>query len=360
MGKINLPEGVQNAAAQGAKAFNDGAKAVRKAMLPVEKGIGDATDKLVSAAGDVRDKAFGAANIARDSVVGALDLNGDGNLDIEDVIILGLRVPSIRIQRSDFLRAEFMKRYPKETIDDAIAHTPAHAGIPRADIDRIADDVISFERNCAAGISAALGVPGGAAMAATIPADIVQYYAYMLRAAQKLMYLYGFPEIDTCEKGQSFDSETINLLTICLGVMFGVAGANKAIRAFAGALANGMEKKLLRAALTKGTIYPIVKRVFNFFQVKMTKEVFAGFFKKAIPAVGGVIGGTLTYVSFKPCCDKLKASLRETMLANPEQAITPEEERIIAELRDEVSDAPDDEADAEPAGNEPEDGEESD
>ncbi len=31
---------------------------------------------------------------------------------------------------------------------------------------------------------------------------------------QKLLYLYGFPEIDTTEKGQKFDSETINVLDI--------------------------------------------------------------------------------------------------------------------------------------------------
>ena len=53
--------------------------------------------------------------------------------------------------------------------------------------------MINFERNCVSGISAALGMPGGVAMSATIPADIVQYYGYTLRAAQKLMYLYGFP-----------------------------------------------------------------------------------------------------------------------------------------------------------------------
>lgn len=41
----------------------------------------------------------------------------------------------------------------------------------------------------------------------------------------------------------------------------------------------------------------------------MTKEIFTGSFKKAIPVVGGVIGGGITYVSFKPCCDKLKGSL---------------------------------------------------
>ena len=49
----------------------------------------------------------------------------------------------------------------------------------------------------------------------------------------------------------------------------------------------------------------------------MTKEIFAGFFKKAIPLVGGVVGGGITYATFKPCCDKLKNVLEDTYLSNP-------------------------------------------
>ncbi|MEG0359953.1 MAG: hypothetical protein RR598_11865, partial [Anaerorhabdus sp.] len=79
----------------------------------------------------------------------------------------------------------------------------------------------------------------------------------------------------------------------------------------------GVEKQLMSKALTKGTIYPIVKSVSKWFGVKMTKTVFTGFFKKAIPVIGGVIGGGLTFLSFKPCCDKLKISLQDTLLSNP-------------------------------------------
>ena len=57
----------------------------------------------------------------------------------------------------------------------------------------------------------------------------------------------------------------------------------------------------------------------------MTKEVFAGFFKKAIPVVGGVIGGGLTYATFKPCCDKLKNVLENTYLSNPNYKEKPED-----------------------------------
>ena len=168
-------------------------------------------------------------------------------------------------------------------------------------------------------------------MVATIPADIAQYYGYMLRATQKLLYLYGFPEIDTAEKGEKFDAETMNILIVCLGVMYGVAGANNALKVMAKALATGVEKKLLNTALTKGTIYPIVKNVAKWFGQKMTKEIFAGFFKKAIPVVGGVVGGGLTFVSFKPCCDKLKASLQDTLLSNPDHKESEEESAITIE-----------------------------
>ncbi len=254
---------------------------------------------------------------SKDKITTAMDANGDGNIDIQDIIILGLRIPGIGINRRNFLEKEFSKKYSRETVERAIETTPINAGIPLNEINKIADEVIAFERNCVTGISAALGTPGGAAMAATIPADIIQYYGYMLRATQKLMYLYGFPEINIHEKGQAFDTETLNILTICLGVMYGVAGANNAIKSIAKALAVGVEKKLINTALTKGTVYPIVKSIAKWFGVKMTKEVFAGFFKKAIPVVGGVIGGGITFVSFKPCCDKLKNSLKDTLLTNP-------------------------------------------
>ena len=266
---------------------------------------------------------------SKEAVVKLLDQDGNGQIDSVDIILLALKVPGVKIDRAKFLQKEFFKNHPQEVIDVALASTPAQAGISLEEINKIADEVIKFERNAVSGISLALGIPGGVAMAATIPADIAQYYGYMLRATQKLMYLYGFPEIDTSVEGEKFDSETLNILIVCLGVMYGVAGANNAIKAMAKALACGVEKKLINTALTKGTIYPIVKSVSKWFGVRMTKEVFAGFFKKAIPVVGGVIGSGITYVSFKPCCDKLKSALQDTLLSNPDHQEAAEENIII-------------------------------
>ncbi|MCI8911035.1 MAG: hypothetical protein HFG09_10230 [Oscillibacter sp.] len=261
-----------------------------------------------------------------------LDQNGDGEIGIDDMIILALNTPGVHVTRASFLEKELFKNYPQDVIDRAIAETPAQAGISSKDIDRIADAVIAFERNCVSGISAALGAPGGWAMVATIPADIVQYYGYTLRAVQKLLYLYGFPEIRMGAEGMDLDSETMNAIILCLGVMNGVAGANNAIKGMAHALAKGIEKRLLNMALTKGAFYPFVKSVMKWFGVRLTKEIFAGFFKKAIPVVGGVVGGGITFLSFKPCCDRLKDALQDTMLSNPSHVSSEEENEVVEKI----------------------------
>ncbi len=316
---------------------------IKDAVDNVSAQSGDVLQSATKTVSSIGKKAGDLVSGSKDMIVNAVDANGNGQVDIEDFIIMGLRTPGIGINRESFLRAELRKDYSKEKIEDAVNNTPAHAGITVEEINKHADQVIAYERNCVTGISTALGMPGGAAMAATIPADMVQYYGFMLRAAQKLLYLYGFPQIDVSEKENVFDSETLNMLTICIGVMFGVAGANQALRAIANALAQGVEKKLLRAALTKGTIYPIVKNIAKWFGQNMTKKVFAGFFKNAIPVIGGVVGGTITFVSFAPCCNKLKSTLQNTVLSNPELQgeETALEQVVISEVDDSYQPAPD-------------------
>lgn len=287
-------------------------KAINKA-----KDVGENTkNKLVKSTKNIAQKTTEKIDVSKNNVIKAMDQNGDGELTIEDVIIAGLKIPGIKIKRNEFLKKEFITRYPEDVVEKIIENTPAYANIPIEEVDKIADNVIKYERLQVSGISTALSMPGGVAMVATLPTDIAQYYGYMLRVTQKLLYLYGFPEINIKDE-QLLDSATMNTIIVCMGVMYGVAGANTALKTMAKALGTGVEKKLINTALTKGTIYPIVKSVSKWFNVRMTKEVFAGFFKKSIPVVGGVIGGGITYATFKPCCDRLKNTLRETRLSNP-------------------------------------------
>lgn len=308
----------------------DSAQSKVKELTPkLSQGLNDMVQKTGEALSDGKTKVLDAGINAKDTVMEVLDVNRNGQIDIEDIIILGMKTPGVRVDRSAFLRNELKIHYDSQTVNKAIKTSPLCAGIPTEDINKIADAVIQHERMFVSGIAAALGAPGGAAMLATIPADIIQYYGYTLIAAQKLMYLYGFPEIISSEDGAQIDTPTMNTLIVAMGVMFGVAGAHNAIKAMATALGIGVEKQLLKKALTKGAIYPIVKNVAKWFGIRMTKEVFAGFFKKAIPVAGGIVGGGITYFSFKPCCDNLKASLMDTKLSNAEHKASAKETEIF-------------------------------
>lgn len=328
---------IKDAVNKGINSVQSGTKKFNDTVAPkIVKGVGDAVQKTGDTLNAGKTAVLDAGSTAKSALMEQMDTNHDGKVDIEDIILLGLKTPGVRVERSKFLANEFRIHYDAETIDKAIKTNPAAANIPIDDINKIAEAVIQHERYFVSGISAALGAPGGAAMAATIPTDIIQYYGYTLRAAQELMYLYGFPEIVSADEEVQIDTPTMNTLILAMGVMFGVAGANNAIKAMAKALGVGVEKQLMKKALTKGTIYPIVKSTAKWFGVKMTKEVFSGFFKKAIPIAGGVIGGGITYFSFKPCCERLKESLMDTKLSNPNHNETQEETEIFESIAREV------------------------
>ena len=294
----------------------------------IEQSFSDLATTAKNTAMDITSKTKDIAVDSKQKIVTAIDENGDNKIDIEDIIIISLKTPGVGINRNEFLTKEFKNKMSDEEIQKAINTNPMQSGISLDEINKIADEVIKYERNCVTGISTALGMPGGAAMVATLPADITQYYGYMLRAAQKLMYLYGFPQIDISENKQQFDSETLNILIICLGVMYGVAGASNVIKAMAKGLSKGIGKKIMSTALTKGVWYPVVKKIAKWFGVNMTKKMLVGIVDKSLPVIGGVIGGGITYASFKPCCDKLKNSLQDTMLSNPNYVETDEEKEF--------------------------------
>lgn len=280
-----------------------------------------------------------AVEKAKLAAINAIDENGNGKIDLEDVIIKSLKTPGIKINRAEFLAKTLKKRFPQETIDAAIAESPMRANIAQAEIDKMANEAINFERTCVSGISAALSAPGGVAMVATVPVDLMQYYAYLLRMAQKLLYLYGFPQIDTEETGEKFNDGTMNTLILCFGVMYGVAGANKALLTVARALGAGLSKKFMKTAVTKGTIYPVLKAILKCFNVKLTKQLASKAINHSLPVIGGVIGGGITFFSFKSCGEKLKKTLRDTYLSNPDYQ-PPFEDKVQKDASDDSGKTP--------------------
>lgn len=230
----------------------------------------------------------------------------DNNI-FEQVLATASTLPMVHIDRKKFLLKELIKFYPKEKVDIAIQNNPAYAGIDISTIDKIANSCINYETNKVSSISFAAGIPGGFAMAGTIPADITQYFAHILRILQKLIYLYGWEEI--LPEDGSIDDDTSNIITLFVGVMFGVNGAASTITKISASAAQKASKNIAAKALTKGTLYPIVKKIAQALGVKMTKDIFARGVSKAIPIIGGIASGGLTYITYKPMAYKLKKYL---------------------------------------------------
>lgn len=260
--------------------------------------------------GDVVESAATGVKEVKDRIVRKI------KVDPEAVIQKAIKLPGVRINREAYLKKELTPRYSEDVVQLAIEKNPAYAGISRADIDEIAKGVVNYETNKVSAISFATGVPGGIAGTSLALVDLAQYFGFLLRAMQKTAYLYGFEDLGL--EAENVTDETMNQLLLFLGVMFGVQGAGKAVQKLAASTAVRVSKSLAGKALTKGTIYPVVKSVAKFLGQRMTKQIFANGVSKVVPVVGGFINGGLSYVTFKPCLKKLNATFSKLPLSDPE------------------------------------------
>ena len=151
-------------------------------------------------------------------------------------------------------------------------------------------------------------------MAATIPGDVAQYFWHAIVLAQKLAYLYGWP--DFLRNGE-VDEETEWHITLLIGSMMGAASANTALAGISQQLAGEVGKQLPKRALTKTMYYPIVKIVGKWIGIKVTKQSFARVVSKAVPLLGGVVSASVTVLTLRPMAKRLQKHLRGLEYARP-------------------------------------------
>ena len=224
------------------------------------------------------------------------------NTNVADIIATAIKIPGVKVDRESFLLNVF-KDEDAEMRNAILEVGPVNAGISRRELRRLADLIINTRTIAATTASFLAGLPGGLAMLATIPADTLQFFGVALRLAQELSYLYG--EDDLWTNGNvNMDRITSKLVVYC-GVMFGVGGASATVRVVSSALGKQALKKIPQMALTKTFYYPIIKAIAKVVGVKMTKSVFAKGVSKAIPIIGGVFSGGLTFVSMRPMGKRL-------------------------------------------------------
>lgn len=246
-------------------------------------GVVKKTGQLADKAKDLTAEDVKNAGKAAVEKVKNFDPN-DFNLDVPATIPKVLAVQSNVIDRDEFLKEAIGDYISEDMARIAIEEDTKAAGIRRKLVDTIASQIISSEVNKASGVSVAAGSTW-----ATLPADVVQYFGFVLRIVQKLAYLYGSKAFDlTIEDGKLVSEESANELTRLIGVMFDATEAEKDIGT-----------KMGKLTLAKGVVAPV-------------------------PVLGGVLSGGLTYATLRPYAERLKDRLSEQF--EPGTAMTTTEE----------------------------------
>lgn len=224
-----------------------------------------------------------------------------------DILDVTMKMPGIKVNRTEFLMnvfkpfgdvSEIQSKRPVDLFDSEI-------------IEKAAKDVINGQTLKVTAISTAAGIPGGLALFGTVPADLAQYYFHVIVLAQKLGYIYGWSDLQ--EEDGSFSEGAKNVLTVFVGVMFGAQAANEALTALSKSFATQVAKRVSQMALTKTSLYPVIKQIGKWLGVKITKAVFSKGLSKIIPVIGGFLSGGITLATFRPMANKLRNELKTEM-----------------------------------------------
>lgn len=237
--------------------------------------------------------------------------NNGESTNVELIIANALKMPGVKVNRKEFLVKTFGDKLSSDKIPILIDKGPQEVGIGTDKINRMAKSLVNKRTLQSSGTSFAAGLPGGWAMAATIPADTLQFFGVALRLSQELAYMFGYRDF--------WDDDELDLervrseLILFLGVMFGVGGAASTLKVVSSKMAQQALKKLPQKALTKTFYYPIVKKIAALIGVKMTKDTFAKGVSKVIPVVGGVVSGGLTYTSMTKMGNRLRNTMYDSL-----------------------------------------------
>ena len=291
----------------------------------VVKGAGDLANGTVKAVGN----GFNATTKAVGDVAGSAGkeidkvVNGaKGKFDAkpEEVAMQVLeqvsKLPVVKVDRNQFLMDKFGKGLSQEEVGKLLADGPVNI-VSKDKLDKAAKACIMDNVLLSSGASVLAGLPGGIAMAVTIPADVAQYYAMALKLAQELGYIYGFQYL--WSEKDKLTEEAQNTLLLYLGVMLGVSGTGALLRAGDMAIGKQALKSIPQKALTKTLYYPILQKVLKVFGISLTKGTFAKGVSKVLPVVSGVISGGITFATMKPMGENLQKELSKMIDYNEEQ-----------------------------------------
>ncbi|NYJ02424.1 hypothetical protein HNR19_003122 [Nocardioides thalensis] len=217
------------------------------------------------------------------------------------------KLPIVRVDREAFLRKQFGD---SPHLDVILAKGPQEVYSVES-LRKKADSIIKSSATKTSAVSFASGLPANpAVMVAAGGADVAQYFGFAINLAQQIAYLFGEDEL--FETGELSEAAQVRIIAY-LGAMFGAAGAAALVSQTSKVAGQNLGKKVAAQALTKTTWYPLVKKVGALVGRQVTKKTVEKTITKAVPVVGGIVSGGLTYVTFRPMGHRLADTLARNL-----------------------------------------------
>jgi hypothetical protein len=220
-----------------------------------------------------------------------------------------MKLPGAKVNRKSFLEREFKKYSKAELIERIKDAGTGNNGVTSELMDKAAAHVISGHAFTVTAVSFVSGLPGGLAMLGTIPVDLIQYYYHLAVLAQKLAYVYGWPDL----AGEGREG-LLYMVTVFIGMMTGVVNAEDELKALSETLGTDVLKKLSGIILAKAGILVLAKYAAGILGSKIFWSGYTRWAAKVIPLVGGLVSGGITAVTFLPLANTLKNELRKTIV----------------------------------------------
>ena len=226
---------------------------------------------------------------------------GVKNISLAYLIEQALKIPKVKVNREAFLRDCFANQ--GILIHQILAEGPVASDFSDIELEDIASKLILRRTSESSAMSFAAGIPGGLAIAATIPADTLQFFAMSLRMTQELAYLFGARDFFACEGEEGV---FVRYLLICsLGAMYGIDGAAAATRLLSAHLSLRATGGIPQRATTREFWDIVVKRISRELTLRLTTDTASKGIAKLIPVIGGFFSGGMTFFAMRPMGEKL-------------------------------------------------------
>lgn len=245
------------------------------------------------------------------------------------------RAPGLLIDRNSFLKNVFSDKLSKEQLESLIIEGN-YQDLPIEILDSVADTCISKTRLQTSSASFLAGLPSSLpALPATVTADVTQSFAFYIRIAQQLAYIYG----EASDFATMKDEDRITKILLYIGAMFGIETASQVLVLISKNAGEILSKKFGKVAVTKvlkGIPWKVAQTIAKLLGIKLTKEVAQKGITKVLPVLGGIVSGVVTYSTFGPMARKLQKSLRSSIQTTKEDVFEIYE-TISSENDDEIT-----------------------